>query len=102
LGGELVDLVAVDGDERELSGDEERGGEDEGGDGAESDRGVQGGIVPFEAAAVMRAGAESGRLRCRRPEGTVFGEAGASSCVRHVRDFVLHLRSGPANVTPVT
>jgi hypothetical protein len=40
--GERVDPVAIDGDERELGGDEERRGEDEGSDGAEAERGVQG------------------------------------------------------------
>jgi hypothetical protein len=41
LGGSL-DPIAVDGDERELDGDEERRGEDQGDDDAETERGFDG------------------------------------------------------------
>jgi hypothetical protein len=40
-GGEGLDPVAIDGDERELGGDEERRCEDQGSDGDEAERGVQ-------------------------------------------------------------
>jgi hypothetical protein len=50
LGSQLVDLVPVDGDERELGGDEERSGEDQRRDGAESERGVQSGSSLSECA----------------------------------------------------
>jgi hypothetical protein len=42
LGGERFDPIAVDRDERELDGDEERRGEDQSGDDAETERGFDG------------------------------------------------------------
>ena len=45
LGGEGIDAVAIDGDERELGSDEEGRGQDEGGDGAEAERSVQRGFL---------------------------------------------------------
>jgi hypothetical protein len=77
-GRQRFDTVAIDGDQCELDGDEERRGEDQGDDDAEPDRGVQRDFPP------MRAPSSTGTLRCHWLEGTVFAGEGRSSCVRHV------------------
>jgi hypothetical protein len=93
---EGVDPIAVDRDERELGSDEEGRREDEGADGDEPERGVQ-----RRSSLRVRAMAGIPRLGSSELELRHFGDAGRSSCVRHVRatDEPAML---PRAVTPVT